>query len=225
MLILDAVLRPEELRKVSAIIADGAFVDGAATAGGRARRVKHNEQFNKSGEAGQQLDWMVRDALMRDPAFRQYALPKRIAPVLFSRYTEGMAYGRHVDDAIMHPDRSDFRTDLSVTIFLNDASDYDGGELLIDGSVAEEAVKLPRGAAVVYPATSLHRVGEVTRGVRLAAVTWVQSYVRDAGKRDVLSDIAAARDWLTAQPDGAVTEAADRACRAYTNLLRRWSEF
>ena len=83
-------------------------------------------------------------------------------------------------------------------------------------------MKLPAGTAVVYPSCCLHRVAPVTRGERLAAVTWVQSYVRETAKREVLHDLELIREKLSAAaPD---TEEADLAAKTYANLLRMWSE-
>lgn len=41
---------------------------------------------------------------------------------MISRYTAGMRYGTHVDDAVM----GGIRTDISFTLFLADPSSYEG---------------------------------------------------------------------------------------------------
>ena len=225
MIVLDSVLGPAELKQIRDIVAEAEFQDGAATAGSRASAVKNNLQMKKTDDQAVILKNLINDRLMRNPEFCRFALPKRIAPPLLSCYNVGMAYGRHVDDAIMRPNGKELRSDLSVTVFLNDPGDYDGGELIVETHENEEAIKLPRGCAVVYQSTSLHRVAPVTRGQRLAAVTWVQSLVRDPGQRDLLADIAAARDCLAAQSGESFATPTDRAFRAYSNLLRRWAEF
>jgi PKHD-type hydroxylase len=114
------------------------------------------------------------------------------------------------------------RTDQSVTLFPSDPGDYDGGELLIQFGGGEEAVKLPAGAAVVYPSGALHRVAPVTRGERLAAVTWVQSFIRDPAKREVLHDLDIVCTSLReSAPDG---ENSRLTHKTYFNLMRMWSE-
>ena len=72
---------------------------------------------------------------------------------------------------------------------MSDPGDYDGGELVIQNTYDEQEVKLPAGAAVVYPSGALHRVAAVARGVRLAAVTRVESFVRDPTRREALHDL------------------------------------
>jgi PKHD-type hydroxylase len=75
---------------------------------------------------------------------------------------------------------------------------------------------------VVYPASSLHRVEPITRGVREAAFFWVQSMVRDDGARTRLFEIDTSIRELTAQ--GADRAALVRLTSCYHNLLRRWAE-
>lgn len=216
------VLTFEELAKVRTAFADMVFVDGKATAGHRAQRVKHNLQADRAkSPQSNEVEDIVLAALRRNAEFRRTALPRHIRPPLFSRYEPGMQYGRHVDDAIMGTTQR-ARSDLSVTLFVSDPQDYDGGELVIEASLGEQEVKLPAGAAVVYASSTLHRVAPVTRGQRLAAVTWVQSLVRDPAAREILHDLDLVRRACNRlAPDGHET---DLAYKTYVNLLRMWSE-
>ncbi|HMB75765.1 MAG TPA: Fe2+-dependent dioxygenase, partial [Kiloniellaceae bacterium] len=183
--------------------------------------VKRNEQLRGDSENAKALKTQVLKALERNATFRQVALPRKVRPPLFSRYSPGMTYGRHVDDALMGPKRAD-RTDLSVTVFLSAPDSYEGGELEIETPFGPQSVKLPAGAAVVYPASSLHAVAPVVEGERLAAVTWVQSLVRDPARREVLYDLALVRDHLNRADNE--SDAAERAFKTYSNLLRMWAE-
>jgi PKHD-type hydroxylase len=160
----------------------------------------------------------VTDLLLDHDLFMAVALPSKIHRPLFSRYTPGMSYGTHMDNAMM----GEMRIDLSVTLFLSDPSDYDGGELVIDFSTGERAIKLPAGSAVLYATTALHRVVEVTRGQRLAMVTWIRSLVRDPAKREILLDLKTAHHQLAKQLGK--TPEVDLLSKTHTNLLRRWAE-
>ena len=71
-------------------------------------------------------------------------------------------------------------------MFLAEPAEYDGGELIVQDSYGEHRAKLPAGDLVLYPSSSLHRVSEVTRGVRIASFLWLQSMVRDEGERTIL---------------------------------------
>ena len=134
---------------------------------------------------------MIVAALERNPLFITAALPLRVFPPLFNRYEGGETFGAHLDNSIMQIPGTPYRirTDISATLFLSKPEEYDGGELVIDDVYGSHAAKLPAGDMVVYPATSLHHVNPVTRGVRLASFFWVQSMVRDDGQRTLLFDL------------------------------------
>ena len=215
------ILEWPEIKKIRAAIESGKFLDGKKTAGARARRVKNNQQMDRTTDAAKEVKAAVVAALERNQTFLRVALPRTIRPPLISRYRVGMNYGLHVDDALMGSKVRE-RSDISVTVFLNDPGDYEGGELVMSSPYGEQEIKLPAGHAVVYPSSTLHQVAPVTRGERLAAVTWVQSYVRDPARREILYDVYRMRETLARlDPDG---EAADLAFKTHANLLRMWSE-
>ena len=193
-----------------------ALVDGKSTAGWHAKAVKQNQQLDT--EQAKPLAREVRQALLAHPLFQAAALPRQIQTVRFNRYSDGMAYGRHTDNALMNGGR----TDLSFTLFLSEAQSYDGGELVVEGVDSEQAYKLKAGSVLVYPSTSLHRVEAVTRGVRWAAVGWLQSKVRDAGKREILFELDTARRSVF-QKYGKTPEF-DLMTKSWSNLLRLWVE-
>jgi PKHD-type hydroxylase len=214
---LDAILTGEELTALRARLAGADFQDGRSTAGWHARLVKENAQLSKDDPLAGAVRTEIDAALRRNAIFMAAVQPKLIQ-LLVNRYGEGQSYGAHVDDAFMNGRR----TDVSLTVFLSDPADYDGGELVIDGPSGEQSIKLPAGAAIVYPATSLHRVNPVTRGARLACVGWVESRVRDPGAREILFDLERARRGMF-QAHGKTAEF-DLLSKACANLLRRWGE-
>ena len=208
------------LARLRGWLSDAIFEDGRATAGGNAAKVKHNEQVSSDPDCPEpklkEMQDLVANLLWDNGLFYAAAQPKEILSPLFSRYTAGKSYGLHMDNAIM----GDMRIDLSLTLFLSDPTDYDGGELIIYFPTGERSVKLAAGSAVLYPTTALHRVAEVTRGQRLVVVTWMRSLVRDAAKREILLDLQTAHrrlaDLLGKTPE------IDMISKTHTNLLRRW---
>ena len=219
MLIMIAnVLDAENVQWLRDNLAQVRYVDGRQTAGREARLVKRNDQVDRADPLLARMQELVTDRLLDHQLFRMAARPHLVRPPLFSRYEPGMAYGSHVDDAIM----GGMRTDLSVTVFLSDPEDYDGGELVIESAAGEQDVKLAAGDAVVYPTTFLHRVAPVTKGERHAAVTWVRSLVRDAAKREMLFDLETAR--LALFERLGKTPELDLLAKTQSNLLRRWAE-
>ncbi len=218
------VLEGPELAEARRLLDQGEWVDGRVTAGHQSARAKRNRQLPEDSEAARRLGELILGALQRNPLFVSAALPLRVFPPLFNRYEGGESFGTHVDNAVRQvpgtPHR--LRTDVSATLFLSRPDQYDGGELVVEDTYGVHNVKLPAGHLVLYPATSLHHVRPVTRGVRLAAFFWVQSMVRDDGERTLLFDLDSAIQGLgREQPDH---PSAVQLIGVYHNLLRRWAE-
>ena len=211
------LLTSEELSQAMNMLSSLTFVDGKASAGKYAQGVKENQQAKRDNDHPAQLDTLIGKALGRSDLFRSIALPKRFLPPIYSKYEPGMHYGSHVDNAMIGG-KQPLRADLSVTVFLSDIANYDGGELGISTAVGEQLIKLPAGHAVVYDSTTLHRVTPITRGTRYAAITWVQSYVRSAGMREILHDLNQAAHRV-ANRDAQSIEA-KLLFKSYNNLLR-----
>lgn len=206
--------------------AGDAWVDGRVTAGHQGREVKRNLQLAEDSGVARELSAVVIGALERHPLFLSAALPKRIYPPMFNRYDAAseMRFGTHVDGAVrLIPGTGvKIRTDVAATLFLSVPESYDGGELVIEDTYGTQAVKLPAGDMVVYPATSRHRITPVTRGSRLASFFWVQSMVRGDAKRALLFDMDMAIVHLTTAAPGHASLVELTGC--YHNLLRMWSE-
>ncbi|MDU8945069.1 Fe2+-dependent dioxygenase [Ovoidimarina sediminis] len=218
---INNILTPDEVATIRDWMMAHDFVDGRATAGYRAKRVKNNEQIGNDATDRNEIDNLVLSGLRRSTDFRNLLFPARVQRPLLSRYREGMDYGLHVDDALMGAD-AQFRTDVSVTLFLSDPESYDGGELEIHSTFGIRRQKAPAGAVLTYPSSTLHRVVPVTRGERLAAVTWVQSRVRDPERRETLRDLDRICQKMQAvAPDSDET---DLAFKTRANLLRSWAE-
>jgi len=225
LIAIPSVLDAAGVARLRAIVDGGRWADGNATSGAQAALAKRNEQLVEDDPATLEAGRIVLDALGRSPTFIAAALPLKIFPPLFNRYAGGQAFATHVDNAIRLKRGTDFRlrSDLSCTLFLEAPDAYDGGELVVEDLFGEQRVKLAAGDAVLYPASSLHRVEPVTRGARVAAFFWMQSMVRDDGERRILFDLDRAVQRVAAaqgQGDRATVELTG----IYHNLLRRWAD-
>ncbi len=225
LIVIPDVLDAAGVAQVRALIDAAEWIDGNATSGTQSALAKRNAQVPEDSVAAREAGGLVLDALGRSALFVAAALPLKVYPPLFNRYAGGQDFGLHVDTAIRIRRGSDFRirSDLSATLFLDDPASYDGGELVIDDQFGPQSVKLPAGHLVVYPASSLHRVTPVTRGVRTASFFWIQSMVRDDGARRILFDLDQGVQAVAAaqgQDDPAVV----RLTGVYHNLLRRWAD-
>jgi PKHD-type hydroxylase len=199
--------------------------DGRSTAGAQSAEVKQNDQLPPDGDVSRALGKRVISALFKNLTFISAAVPLHIFPPLFNRYAPGKFFGEHVDNCIRgdHMTGLRIRTDLSITLFLSEPEEYDGGELVIEDYYGSHKVKLPAGHAVLYPATSLHMVTPVTRGARVSSFFWIQSMIKDAHARRMTFDM-----------DNAIQELVSRLGRndpqvrqltnIYHNLVRHWAE-
>jgi PKHD-type hydroxylase len=211
------VLDAELLAACRAALADpGVYEDGRRTAGWHARTGKRNLQVK--AEAAAPLLARVERALAAHPVLRAAAWPARFVRLLASRYEPGMAYGPHVDDALM----GEVRCDLSFTLFLSDPESYEGGELVVDEPSGERSFKLPAGELILYPSSTLHRVAPVQSGTRLAIVGWIRSHVREADRRAVLFDLENVAQTLFAREGKSALF--DVVAKTRSNLLRMWAD-
>jgi PKHD-type hydroxylase len=215
----------EGVARLRAIIDAAEWVDGNVTSGHQSALAKNNEQLPEASPAGRQASAMVLEALGKSPLFFAAALPLKIFPPLFNRYGPGHEFDIHVDNAVRIQRGTDFRirSDLSMTVFLEDPAAYDGGELVIEEQFGVQAVKLPAGHAVLYPSSSLHKVTPVTRGARVASFFWIQSMVRDDGARRILFDLDQSVQRLTGELGGKDRSVVELT-GVYHNLLRRWAD-
>ena len=221
MIVIPEVLDAAAVDHVLRLIDGAEWADGNATSGHQSALAKRNRQLPEQSAAAQQAGAMVLDALAKSATFIAAALPLKIYPPLFNRY----GVGTHVDSAVRIRAGSDFRirSDLSATLFLSDPEDYDGGELSVEHGFGVEAVKLPAGHMVLYPASSLHHVAPVTRGERIASFFWLQSMVRDNEARQTLFSLDNSIQSL-ATDRGHDDRDVISLTGIYHNLLRRWAD-
>jgi PKHD-type hydroxylase len=224
LLAVPDVLTKAQVAEARTLLDAADWVDGRVTAGHQSARAKDNQQLAEGSDAARRLGDLVVGALQQSPLFVSAALPLRVFPPLFNRYSGGQSFGTHVDNAVRQvpgtPHR--LRTDLSATLFFSEPGEYDGGELVVEDTYGVHSVKLPAGHLILYPATSLHHVRPVTRGARLASFFWIQSMVKDDGERTLLFDLDnAVRRLSTDHPDH---PSALQFTGVYHNLLRRWAE-
>lgn len=221
------VLSKDEVAEAKARLESAEWVDGRVTAGHQSARNKNNQQIPEDHPVAKEVGEMILQALGKNPLFLSAALPLRIFPPLFNRYTGGQSFGTHVDNAIrQYREGGRIRTDLSATLFFEEPENYDGGELCVEDTYGVKKVKLTAGSMVLYPSTSLHHVTPVTRGVRLSSFFWLQSMIREDSRRSLLFDLDLGIQRLSNEL--AESEVAQKTAVQFTgvyhNLLRQWAE-
>lgn len=224
MLNIPDVLTAEQVKQAREILGKAEWVDGRETAGHQGARVKNNEQLPAAHPAARQVGEIILQALGKNPLFMAAALPLHILPPMFNRYSGGQTFGTHVDGAVRTIPGTGhrIRTDISATLFFAGPEEYDGGELVVEDTYGVKSAKLPAGHMILYPSTSLHHVKPVTRGTRLCSFFWIQSMIRDDGKRSLLFDLDIGLQRLGADVPG--HPGVVQITGVYHNLLRQWAE-
>ncbi|MGJ4884176.1 MULTISPECIES: Fe2+-dependent dioxygenase [unclassified Bradyrhizobium] len=227
LICVPGVLSKDDVADFRHIMDDSDWEDGRSTAGAQSAMVKRNEQLPPDSEVARKLGHRIISAMTANPRFLAAAIPQQIFPPLFNRYSaeSGHHFGIHVDNAVRGDKLTGLRirTDLSVTLFLSEPEDYDGGELVIEDLYGSHEVKLPAGDLVLYPASSLHMVTPVTRGVRVASFFWLQSMIRDPLARSMIFDLDTTIQGLS-QRMGRDDPEMVRLTGLYHNLIRYWAE-
>lgn len=225
LLSIPDILSKDEVADFRRIMDNENWEDGRSTAGAQSAQVKKNEQLPPDGKTARQLGERILRALAANTTFISAAVPLHIFPPLFNRYVPGQFFGEHVDNCI-RGDRLTgmrIRTDLSITLFLSEPDEYDGGELVIEDYYGSHRIKLPAGHLVLYPATSLHLVTPVTRGVRTCSFFWLQSMIKDPLARRMTFDMDHTIQGLVHRL-GSNDPEVRQLTNIYHNLVRYWAE-
>jgi len=215
---IDRLLSNEQLQQIEHLQSQANYLDGKLTASNAAKEVKHNLQMDMQNQSYMQIQQLLIMSLNQHSLFKVATLIKNVYPFLLSKYEPGMEYGWHVDSPLMG---DMMRTDIALTIFLNNPEEYEGGELELQTPLGSLLYKLKAGDAICYPCQQLHRVRTVTSGARKVAVTWIQSLVKNSEHRKMLFDMQQVINHLHSQLE---TESANSLQQIHSNLLRMWAE-
>lgn len=218
--IIRGLLSPAQVREIVQRMRASSFADGKRTAGPLGQTLKDNDELTPGSPAHRELAQKVLGILKENEDYNVAAIPRRALPPIFARYGPGAFYGAHVDTALMGPFPS-MRSDLSMTIFLSEPDSYEDGALVLETPLGEQRFKLPPGDAILYPTHFVHRVERITRGERLAVITWVESLVRDPAQREIIGDLVDLMDWAVGQDPA--PEVVTKLEKTRLNLLRMWA--
>lgn len=219
---VQGLLNKEQFQRASQIIEKAKYVEGKKSAGPSAQFVKNNLHIDaQKTESYKELQKIILDALWNNEAVNAVSMPAQMTPPIFNRHEPGMYYGFHTDNPIMGNDPM-VRSDIAISVFLSEPDSYEGGELFVKTDVGDAQLKLPIGDALVYPANSLHKVDQVSSGVRVAAVVWVQSMIRDPAHRKILFEMNKACEIIAKKHPGSEEEGL--LLKVYGNLIRMWLE-
>ncbi|NMR25388.1 MULTISPECIES: Fe2+-dependent dioxygenase [Pseudoalteromonas] len=218
------ILNQQQISECQELLHNTQWIDGNTTAGHQAKQAKNNVQLAQDNPIAADIGAFILNQLSQNQTFMAATLPNKIYPPMFNCYQNGGTFGDHIDNAIRNISGTGIkvRTDVSCTLFLNDPSSYEGGELVIQDTYGQQRVKFAAGDLVIYPSTSMHHVTPVTKGQRLASFFWLQSLIRSDDQRRILYDLDLSIQALTQQ--NPQQEELVRLTGVYHNLLRQWGE-
>src|SRR6188768_3136090 len=94
------VLTPAQVAHAREVLDEAEWTDGRVTAGHQSAKAKDNMQIPEGHPAARELGDMILEALGKNSLFLAAALPLKVFPPLFNRYSGGQSFGTHVDNAI-----------------------------------------------------------------------------------------------------------------------------
>jgi PKHD-type hydroxylase len=211
------LLTSAELARLHQIAAGARFEDGRRSSPHATN--KNNLQIDRADPAHAESAQLLAAALHRHEGFLGFAMPRQIAPPMLARYTPGMHYGVHADAAYFPVGAKGLRSDLSCTIFISAPQTYAGGELAIHLGTRVVTFKGEAGSAIVYPSTTLHEVRPAPSGERLVGLTFIESAIADAARREIIYELdeVAALEGLNMHWDNRT-----RLQSVRNNLRRMW---
>ena len=122
--------------------------------------------FKEMEHMYQDLDRFIQKANLNHFGFDDIRVTEQAQ---FTEYPVGGFYDWHMDCDVNMQHEPPVRK-ISMTLLLNDPSEFEGGhlEIMAPGKFAE----LKQGHAIVFASFLNHRVNKVTRGVRQSLVVW-----------------------------------------------------
>ncbi|CAF34292.1 PiuC [Synechococcus phage S-PM2] len=125
---------------------------------------------------------LIQKAMRRNALFKTTYILGEITPPIMVEYAEGCYYIPHVDSIQIQ----NLRTDHSMTLFLSEPDEYEGGELVIGIGDVAKSFKEKAGTVIMYPTGMLHEVRPITSGKRRVSVMWATSIIDDTFMRHEL---------------------------------------
>ena len=122
--------------------------------------------FNEMPEMYNDLNRFIQRANLNHFGFDDIQITENAQ---FTEYPEGGFYNWHMDCDINMHNEPPVRK-ISMTLLLNDPSEFQGGELEL--MAPGKKVNLTQGHAITFASFLNHRVVPVTKGVRQSLVVW-----------------------------------------------------
>ncbi|MBL4765404.1 MAG: Fe2+-dependent dioxygenase [Colwellia sp.] len=221
------LLTNDECNQMVADLTKLPWASGMAPGALYREKVKGNDEIafkmSKETAVADQHMQVISRKVMENKFVRSRIFANNMVNPRFNLYQNGGFYGKHADSAFMGDSRKQVRTDISMTLFLTDPDEYEGGEICLEYASGETfQLKEPKGTMLFYPAGVMHEVKPVTKGKRIAFVAWIESHIQDPQQRDILTEISQLCDDMMATPELALGDFHTKALNVKHNLFRQW---
>ena len=177
------LLEREEVDGIVECFSDCTWTSGRETGG---HKEKTNIEMDRCSRYTDLDNKFVR-YMMDNPIVYDNTVSTNVSNTLFSIMEVGGKYPLHTDAA--------FLGHYSMTTFLNDPDEYEGGELILSVNGEKLSVKLEKGHTILYLTGTPHAVTEITKGTRKVAVNWVTSGFPDPAIRSIYIDLLKIRNY------------------------------
>jgi PKHD-type hydroxylase len=178
------LLQHHEVKTIQQILNNVSYVPGKTSVGVN-EQVKLSEVMSEKGPNYENIYNILSNLISENNIFSSLLGVKKITPPIIAKYSTGCFYDWHVDAMKI----CDVVTHYSMTIFLNEPTEYVGGELVIKRDGKLEEYKLGAGKALIYSTGMLHKVNKVESGTRLVSICWLESLISDEFMRTCIFEM------------------------------------
>lgn len=213
------VLDDAQLKEANRLFDNIKFIPGE-TKQGLNKKIKHSQSADLNHESYKEIYEYFSFILAQKSIFSTTYAFKDLTIPYPVRYSDGMFYDYHVDELQMNG----LKTDYSMTLFLNNPDEYEGGELVLKQGDVETPIKLPAGKAILYDTGTVHKVNIVEKGQRDVILFWAQSIFKDKVIREHCVQLAKIITYLCKHDNTDIKRKYKELEQSRINLMREYGD-
>lgn len=186
------LLNDEQIDYISNCYKEKNFVDGSIS---NPSKIKNNLMM--TGHHHTIVSHYFTEILHNNVDMYSIFTAKKVSEIYSLWYKPESFYGYHIDTNPI----GGINAHMSMTCFLNDPEEYEGGELVIKIGSEEVTIKKKRGTAILYNTGLWHKVNPVISGDRKVVVCWIESIIKNTFIRNHIIEYGSLLNNLTISDD------------------------